>query len=115
MSTQGVVSVTKDGKVVAKCVVGCNGYNAPDLAERLRRLGRITQEGMYRAAAETDFGCDDCRVVVTEEGILSRSVEDVGPLYLSTFQQPEFNPRWECGAVGHLEIVDREATWGGKV
>ncbi len=88
MSTEGIVSVVKGGRVAMKIVAGCNGMTAPKVAEAIRTLGRVpaTEEALH-LAAEAKLGCDDC-LVIQEPGFHTHFAEDspqVAERYLRTF------------------------------
>ena len=111
MSTQGLVSVMGSGKVVAKIVAGCGGYNAPALAELLSGESDCNARDLAQLAAFVGFGCSECRVAMVsgEDGrVLALGPQGAGELnrlYVNTFSDPRFNPRWARGTVPYLEIV----------
>lgn len=112
MGTQAVVSVRKDGQMVFKFVVGCNGAQAPDFADGLRSLGHVpTLLEALEIAATTLYGCSECFITVTPEAVRPYSrysdyVDEPNSLYRRTFDDPRFNPRWEQGTAAYTEIVD---------
>lgn len=114
MSTQGLVSVTCAGEVVMKLVVGCNGYQADDVAQAIRLSGERPRSvtGALALMRVHGFGCDACRVVLTrDDDNLKRDHEDItlNPAararFRDTFDDPRFNPRWEHGTADYVEIV----------
>jgi hypothetical protein len=117
MATQGIISITKDGKTVYKCIAGCNGYNIKKATEKLtnaikhhNKLPRISD--IFYSLHNSGFACDDCLVVLGEGQHYSNIRDDnddswkPDDLYLSTFNDPKFNPRWECGLADHVHIIE---------
>jgi len=106
MATQGVVTVLKDAKVAMKIVVGCDGYNAANIAQIIRAAGKVpTVREAYKTALQLTCGCRDCLTIITTDEIFFMGSEDVGPLYRETFDDPRFNPRWKNGTADHVHIV----------
>jgi hypothetical protein len=112
--TQAVVSVRRDGKVVMKLVCGCCGTEARTLAAALRALGRVPTlpEGL-QMAANARYGCPACIAAVTPEltclpdGEYRDETEYPWLMfYRTTFDDPNFNPRWALGTADYVEIVD---------
>lgn len=105
--TNGVVSlVDKDGRVLIKVVVGCDGYNAVGLAEALRDApGSLSIPSIQHLAHVNEFGCLDCRVVQWPGGAHIATGEELHPRYAERFEDPRFNPRWENGSAAHVEVV----------
>lgn len=115
MATQGIVSIRQNGKMLFKAVAGSNGANARKLAALLKDISSsCTAEEVHRLAVKAGFGHPDTDLIVQgREGMLhfDRSQvfeEDLGPFYRdeSKFNDPEFNPRWQCGVADYIEIVD---------
>lgn len=109
MSTQGIVSIVAlDGKTLIKAIAGDNGFRAPELAERIREERLTTAEQVYKAAQELRFGCDDCLIVMDEQGEEGheRALEELHERYRITFSTPWFNPRWARGTADYIELVD---------
>lgn len=104
MGTQGVVSVVKNGETKVKVVVGCEGYNADGLAERIKAEGLQSIHEIYEAARVQPFGCIDCLVVMDKETALPDE-EDLFGLYRDKFGDPEFNPRWRHGTAAHVVVI----------
>jgi hypothetical protein len=107
--TNGLVSIIRDGKVILKVVVGCNGMNASDFADQLVASGNFKVFPAVEIARAADFGCDDCLVAMDDMGEIECGdlfPEDLGPLYFSKFQDPRFNPRWTCGLCEYTEVRD---------
>jgi hypothetical protein len=105
MATQGIVSLVKNGAVALKCVAGCDGYNAPKVADWLRENPDADGRAVYRACIDVGFGCRDCLVVLTPNFHVAECENDLSPLYRKTFLDPRFNPRWDCGLAAHVEVV----------
>lgn len=111
MSTQGIVSIVSNGKTLIKAIAGDNGFQAPLLAERIRKERLVTARQVYKAAQELRFGCDDCLIVMDEWGEVGHEdaldgLHEHQPLYRQTFDKPEFNPRWSHGTADNVELVD---------
>jgi hypothetical protein len=108
MATQGIVSVTKNGKTIIKAVAGCNGFQAAALTaaikERHKAGEEITAGWVEGVAREVRFGCDDCLVVVSESGWCG-ALDNLSPLYRQTFSDPRFNPRWRHGTADHVRVI----------
>lgn len=109
--THGLVSITRDGKVICKVVVGCDGYNADKLARWVSRMKTTDPDKIYIAAEGLDFGCRDCLVVQLPDGdYRPRGKEELSvesaKLYRDNFDKPHFNPRWKHGTVEHYETVE---------
>lgn len=105
--TNGLVSMTQDGQVLLKVVCGCDGYNAVKMAYLLRLETEVPPVDVVRRFAEAvGFGCDDCLVIQTPDADDFRGEDELGPLYREKFNDPSFNPRWECGDCAETEIVE---------
>jgi len=105
--TQGMVSVRKDGKVVMKIVAGCEGQKAEGVSSAIKKLWPVTMDVAYRVALANGFGCRDCLVVVIESDIHHGEADDaLFERYKVHFEDPNFNPRWECGFAEYLAIAD---------
>jgi hypothetical protein len=125
MGTQGLVTVQKNGKIVAKLTVGCNGGNAHALAVEIAKRLREADPDLLRFLMEhAQFGCDRCRVIAYRDQtnvIRINTIEDgewVSPescspdenegfrLWHEEFDHAAFNPRWERGSADHCVVVD---------
>ncbi len=105
--TQGIVTVTRGGKVRLKIVVGGGGMNAGAVANAIRQIARIPTLGeAYELALRCEFGFEDSLVVMDETGAFHKTGYDLGPRYRQTFDQPHFNPRWAIGTAEHVEVVE---------
>jgi len=114
MATQGVVSIAIDGKTVIKATVGCNGYNADQLAELIRTSNLEKPEDIERVANQAQFGCSECRVIqagADATATIFRGDDDLSALYFDRdkFFDPQFNPRWEEGTADHVVVIERRA------
>lgn len=108
MSTQGLLTLTRNGEVILKAVCGCNGFNVGALAEKVEGLDILVVNEVYRAAKEVRFGCPACLVVFDEDE--KRSQDDEGlDLYRETFSQPRFNPRWRRGDGAETMVIRVES------
>ncbi len=108
MSTQGIISIVKDDKVLFKCVAGCNGMTAKETSKEISDLDDLSLESIYEVCAENNFGCDECLVVQNEnDHISSYSGEELDVLYKEKFHDSKFNPRWKYGTAAHTEIIHK--------
>lgn len=109
MSTQATIAITRKGAVIIKVVVGCNGYNAPELVKLFKKEKLDDPKRVLFLSRMWEFGCDDCRVVQTgPDTHLPKEVEipeAVAALYRDKFSDPLFNPRWEHGTASFSEVV----------
>lgn len=108
MATQGVVSIAKSGQTIIKAICGCNGYQAQELVNAVKgkHCDTLTLRSVYDAAREVAFGCRNCLVVMDQEEIIFNG--ELPDLYRKTFDDPEFNPRWENGTADCVEVVEIE-------
>ena len=120
MSTQGLVTLMRGGKVIAKMTAGCNAQKARELADDLASATdeSFLPETLLSVMREHEFGCDGCRIVAVSSGKKTMVLdgndgrfevdsEDSGyGLWAKTFDIPEFNPRWERGTADHCFLVD---------
>lgn len=105
MATQGLVTVVSNKKVFMKVVVGCEGYNARKVASRLKKDWPVSADKAHEIASKAQFGCEECRVVITRSKIVIKGDHSVSPLYRKTFQKPKFNPRWNRGTAYHTVVI----------
>jgi len=113
--TQGLLTITLEGRVVLKAVCGCDGENVHSLAEEIKRNGFApSARQMESMAEEHGFGCKNCRVILTgfKRGVQIHTKSeppdvdgDPWKLYRSSFANPNFTPRWERGDGAITEIV----------
>lgn len=112
MSTNGVISVVnKENKVLLKIVTGCDGYN---IAKTVAHLYEIIDnfeeihdlEWLFKEILDTGFGCENCLVVMDHNGNYKvNDDESLEYLYMETFDNPAFNPRWEKGTAEYCLVV----------
>lgn len=109
MATQGIISIVKENKVIFKCVAGCNGYNASDTANALKKLNpkEYDLKTIYDVCLINNFGCaHGCLTVQSENDFMAFDKDDELPeLYKEKFNDPNFNPRWKHGIAAHTEII----------
>jgi hypothetical protein len=55
---------------------------------------------------KTDFGCMDCLIIINKDREFKMFDDKLSNWYRDTFDNPEFNPRWECGHTEYLEIME---------
>lgn len=110
MSTQGMVTIRKEGRVVMKIVAGCGGDLASVVANSLLAAWPVSAQQACRIAKAIGFGCKNCLFVVTSSKIVYRGeaeMEEAATIRCrKTFNQPGFNPRWDNGLTEFLEIID---------
>ena len=105
MATQGIVTLMSKGKVLMKIVAGCDGMNAKNVGNDLKKYWPVSAKDAEGLAQKNGFGCDECLVVMTETEVISNE-ESPLPLYREKFQDPNFNPRWEHGSADHVVIIE---------
>lgn len=109
MATQGLLSITRAGKVVAKIVTGADGYNIPALAESLRQNPTTDPDELLKRCREHDLGGNSLIVQSSPAGWLcDGDTEEVPELYKAKFHEPRFNPRWPNGTAEYTEVVELE-------
>lgn len=106
--TNGIVSVVRDGQVVLKCIAGCDGYHAEEVADWLRENRDACEQEVCDACLDLEFGCYEDLVVQGPEVTVWRGgdVDELDPLYRQKFSDPRFNPRWDCGRADYVEVVE---------
>lgn len=110
MATQGLISVVADDKVLMKIVAGCDGMFGYRVATQLRAQWPVTAERAYEIAHEMQFGCRSCLVVLTKDEQFDDCDSVLSPRYRETFDDPQFNPRWDHGTADFVEVVQVQAT-----
>lgn len=114
MATQGLLSITRHGKVVAKIITGANGYNVPALAESLRESPTIDPDELLQRAREHGIDGNSLVIQLSPEewlsgsGLTNRDNDELPELYRTKFYDPHFNPRWSNGTAAYTEIVELE-------
>jgi hypothetical protein len=122
MGTQGVVSVLKGGKVVAKITVGCNGQKAGSVGKEI--IAQLRDIDVTRLEIICDyhgFGDSNCRVIAVRPkagelgllisysiwpGIKATADDRTFGRMVKHFDDPTFNSRWEHGTADRCVIVD---------
>ena len=105
--TQGLLTITRDGKVIFKIVAGCNGYNLPELIAAVKRLPQPwTRQSLYEAAERVEFGDQACLVVQGESGAMFLGGGSLDASYREKFSEPEFNPRWSHGTADYSAAIE---------
>jgi len=107
MATQGLLTITVNNNVVFKIIAGCNGYNAEDLAEIIKKseTSVFSLQSLWDMAKMAGFGCDHCLVVIDKQSSIPNG-EELDKRYRETFNIPEFNPRWDLGTADHVIMVE---------
>jgi len=110
MATQGILSITKKGKMHIKVVAGSNGGEIPQFAEWLKENSTASTEAIW-TKAKALFGTDSLVMQTSAESALYEGdfeppTLDEDSLYFQTFNDPEFNPRWAEGIAEYTEIID---------
>jgi hypothetical protein len=120
MATQGLLSITRAGKVVAKIVTGCDGQNIVPLAASLRKNPTTDPDELLKRCREHDLGGNSlivqsspdswrCDGESSPDGWRCDSdTEEVPELYKAKFYEPRFNPRWLNGTAEYTEVVELE-------
>lgn len=108
--TQGMITIIskETREVLAKIIVGNDGYLAPQVAKAIRaeKVKPDNLERLYRLAADLKFGCGQCLVVIGKKGVRFHGDEKLNRRYRKTFDNPNFNPRWKSGDCEYLEILE---------
>lgn len=108
MGTQAVVSVVSNGETIAKAVAGCDGQNAPKLAEAIAEGRLVRARAIFDAARKVGFGCEQCLAVLDSVGVAYEGEEQLPQAYRATFDDPRWNPRWDSGLAEHVLVINRE-------
>ncbi|MDQ5893681.1 MAG: hypothetical protein QG640_693 [Patescibacteria group bacterium] len=105
--TQGLISIVQDGKVVMKIITGADGQCASKVAKAIKKLGHIPEpEEAYDLALRHGFGHESSLVVMNgKETFHKTDTEGFEKGYRQTFDNPEFNPRWDHGTADYTQIV----------
>jgi hypothetical protein len=112
MGTHGIVTVVVVDQVQMKFVAGCGGGKAAKLAAAIRAHWPLTATAAYDLARDNGFGCLECLAVVhREDGGQVKVYHRSGcwgddSLYVSTFDDPRFDPRWAIGICEFTEVVE---------
>lgn len=107
MATQGILSIVKNGQVVAKAIVGCDGYEMPNIAKDVKEHGIATAQGLLDLCHQYGLGGESLIVQSSPtEWIGDCSDDDLPKLYAEKFNDPGFNPRWDRGTADYVEVVD---------
>jgi hypothetical protein len=107
MATQGLLSITRAGKVVAKIVTGADGYNILSLAESLRNNPTTDPDALLERCREHDLGGNSLIVQSSpDDWLCDGDTDEVSELYKTKFHDPHFNPRWAFGTADYVEVVE---------
>ena len=107
MATQGILSIVVGGKVVAKAIVGADGYEMPAIADAVRANSVATAQGLLDLCHEYGLGGESLIVQSTPDKWIGDCTDDDLPeLYAEKFSDPRFNPRWKYGTADYVEVVD---------
>lgn len=109
MSTQGLLSIVQNERTKWKIVTGCDGYNIPKLAYLFAVDGvpdSIDEVHEFATNGTGLFGSCGCLYVLGESEWRNKENEPPPLLYATSFQMPEFNPRWERGTADYAMIYD---------
>lgn len=107
MATQGILSIVVGGQVVAKAIVGADGYEMPAIAADVRERNVTTAQGLLDLCHEHDLGGESLIVQSAPDVWIGDCTDDELPeLYAEKFHDPRFNPRWHYGSADYVEVVD---------
>lgn len=107
MATQGILSIVIDGKVVAKAVIGSDGYAMPRIADDVRKNNVTTAQGLLDLCHAHGLRTESLIVQSAPDAWIGNCTEDELPaLYAEKFSDPRFNPRWRHGTAAYTEVVD---------
>lgn len=108
MATQGLLAITRNSKTVCKVVAGSDGNGVVALADWVRGNPTHTLDELW-AQANTLFSADS--LVMQTSEMEFRCVgepprADATCTYRQNFDNPSFNPRWQCGLADCVEVVE---------
>ncbi len=107
MATQGILSIVVGGKVVAKAIVGADGYEMPAIAEDVKANNVTTAKGLLDLCHKRGLGGESLIVQSSPREWIGDCTDDELPdLYAEKFHDPRFNPRWKYGTADYIEVVD---------
>ena len=107
MATQGIISIVADGKVVAKAIVGADGYEMPAIAEEVKQRGVATAQELLDICHEYGLGGESLIVQSSPTEWIGDCTDDELPeLYAEKFHDPRFNPRWKHGTADYIVVVE---------
>lgn len=111
MGTQGLLSVMKGGKVVAKVVTGSDGRNVRKIARALSGRTAVTGDELLALCTANRMLGPSLVIQMGHGFVYPCDMEDgeTTDRYIAHFGDPEFNPRWASGAHEILEVVDLDA------
>jgi hypothetical protein len=102
----GLITVRKEGRVTMKIIVGTDGHKAKMMEEYVRKNWPLTKFEAHDAALKIGFGTRNDLVVILNGDMFHECGTTPSRLHLTTFQQPEFNPRWKNGVPEYTEVID---------
>jgi len=107
--TQGLLTILKNGKVYYKVVCGCDGFEIPKLKRSVRKTSPRNIKELWERARKLSVGCDSCLVVISKSKMYFKGETDdwkrAEPIYRTTYNQPDFNPRWDIGSADYMEKI----------
>ena len=107
MGTQAVVSIVRNKETIIKCVTGCNGRMALDLAKAIASSKPTSITDVHQLAKHVGYGCRDCLVLQDANNAIGLSQTEIREsLYGEKFSNPTFNPRWDLGIAAYIYTVD---------
>ena len=107
MATQGILSIVIEGKVIAKAIVGSNGFAMPRIADDVRKNKVTTAQELLDLCHAHGLKGESLIVQSAPDAWIGDCTEDELPaLYAEKFNEPRFNPRWSHGTAAYTEVVD---------
>jgi hypothetical protein len=105
--TPGMITIMENNKVIMKIVAGSNGFNAPTLAEEIKKAWPLSIFEVYALAVVKKFGDERTYLVVLDEEkiLFSQGDDNISTLYRATFHRPAFNPRGAQGTTEYYELI----------
>jgi len=110
MATQGLLSITLGGKVMAKIITGCDGKRIVPLAAWLRaHCKAVDGDELLKLCHAHDLGGESLIVQTSPtDWHCDTADQELPPLYVEKFDDPDFNPRWQQGTAEYTERVELE-------
>jgi len=105
-----MITVTSDGKIVAKILADLNGYNAKSAEQKIRECPTRDLDVLYRIALKSHFGTEGRLTVLGENGAFVHERDaDPPESFFDSFGNPRHAPHCELGTAEYTKVVRLEA------